>query len=617
MPLSHSTLLPRPSNDTAAVPAVALVGLFVFTLLGHLVWYWAAAPDPGFADGDGYMRVLRVERLLETGAWFENLIPRANAPFGDTLHWTRPLDVLIVLLSAPMIPVLGVREAVFWGGSISNPLLHAAATVAIAWGAYPLVGRSAATLAAIVSIAQPTLLLYSTVNRADHHALYVFLTALGLGIMVRALDAGRASLRWAFGAGLVAAASLWIGVEALIFVALCLVGLALPWLFGGDGDGARKMHVFARGLAGGLVAAILIERGFADFLAVEYDRLSIVYVTLGALILAGVAILGEFDRRRPRAATTQRLLAGGLCGAVALAAWWSLYPNILRNPTRVIDPEIGALLPRIIQETGSGLTPERFTAFLGGTILALAYLAWRRRSFWSAPTRWTWVFIALCVVVYGVLSAVWLRWNVYAGIFPCVILGDMIRCVVERVQSSGAPRFRREAFAALVVFSVIVGPMAATAGTAYLFGGLGADTKARRQKCRAASLADVLNRSPWSDRPRIVLTGVDYGPELLYRTRHGIVGTLYHRNIAGIGDTLRAFTAKDDTVARSIINRRGIDLVAICPAVGNDGLVRASTESSAFYQRLATDAAPAWLREVSLPREASAFRLFEVLPEGG
>lgn len=599
------------------MPAVALAGLFLFTLLGHLVWYWAAAPGPGFADGDGYMRLLRVERLLETGAWFENLVPRANAPFGDTLNWTRPLDVLIVLLSAPMIPVIGVREAVFWGGSISNPLLHAAATAAIAWGVHPLVGRSAATLAAIVSIAQPTLLGYSAVNRADHHALYIFLTALGLGIMIRALDAERSSLRWAFGAGLVASASLWVGVEALVFVALCLVGLALPWLAGAEGNGVGKIHGFARGLALGLVAAILVERGFADVPTVEYDRLSIVYVAFGVLILAGVAIMGEFDRRRPRAGTMSLLLAGGLCGAAALAAWWGLYPNILRDPMRVIDPEIGALLHRVIQEHGSGLTPERFPAFLGGTVLALAYLAWRRRSLRLASRRWAWVFVALCVAVYGALSAVWLRWNVYAGIFPCVVLGEMIQRLVERVQASGAPRFRREALAALIVAAVIVGPMAATAGAARLFGSTAADTKARRQECRAAFLADVLDRPPWSDRPRIVLIGVDYGPELLYRTRHGVVGTLYHRNIAGMGDTLRAFTAKDEAVARSIVERRGIELVAICPAVGNDGLVAESAEPGAFYRRLATGAAPAWLREVSLPREASAFRLFEVLSAGG
>lgn len=62
------------------------------------------------------MRLLRVERLIETGAWFDHTIPRSNAPYGETLHWTRPLDVLLVAGAAPLAPVLGWREALFaWG----------------------------------------------------------------------------------------------------------------------------------------------------------------------------------------------------------------------------------------------------------------------------------------------------------------------------------------------------------------------------------------------------------------------------------------------------------------------------------------------------------------------
>jgi hypothetical protein len=80
-------------------------------------------------DSDGYARLLRIERLIETGGWFDVSLPRADWPYGGSLHWTRPLDVLLILLALPAAAAVGFGLALYWAGAIVSPLLHGLAAV--------------------------------------------------------------------------------------------------------------------------------------------------------------------------------------------------------------------------------------------------------------------------------------------------------------------------------------------------------------------------------------------------------------------------------------------------------------------------------------------------------
>ncbi len=607
----------RSAESDAAGLGRMMAGLFLFTLLAHMAGHLASPALGGFADGDGYLRVMRVEQWLRTGDWFDVSIPRLNAPYGDISHWTRPLDVLIAVLSAPLIPVLGLREAVYWGGAISNPLLHAGTTVTMVWAAFPLVGRQAAILAAIVSIAQPAVFIYSGPDRADHHALLIFLTAIALGFMLRALDPRYSSPKWALGAGITCAASIWVGIEATVLLALCLAGLGLAWAVGQDDPGAGKLFMFTRGLAGGLIAAILMERGPSGFGAVEYDRLSIVHVGIGVFALGGIGLMRLIGRVRPEGRTAEKLIVGTVCASAALGAWLWVFPDAIHGPMAKVAPEVKTLVYGLIREYESGFTPELFPSLLGGALLALPYLVWRFSESLADRRRWGWLFLLLCILVYGSLSVAWIRWSVYIGLFPCVVLGEAIQRWVARIQRMDISRIGREAAAAAVVVAVIVGPLGAASLAAWVFGRDDPAIQGKRNLCRTELLADLLNRPPWSDRSRIVLTNAGCGPELVYRTPHRAVGSLYHRNTMGLVDTMRIFAAKDDAVARDIIERRGIDMIVICPPVGNDGASPKSLESGALYQRLRDGKTPVWLKQREAAAPAVAFQIYEVVSGEG
>ena len=105
---------------------------------------------------------------------------------------------------------------------------------------------------------------------------------------------------------------------------------------------------------------------------------------------------------------------------------------------------------------------------------------------------------------------------------------------------------------------------------------------------------------------------IDFGPELLYRTPHAVVGTSFHHAAEGLRDTYNFFRATDDRVARRILAVRGIDLVMICPAAAEAALYRAAPgDGATLLERIEAGAPPVWLVHVMLPSAlASDFLLF-------
>ncbi len=593
------------------IGARAYLGLFAFVIVAHGLWYAVSDLPPGFIDNDGYVRLLKVEALWRGEGWFDRSFARANAPFGDVFHWTRPLDVVISVLALPLMPILGVKQALYAAAMGSGPVLHAASAVLLAWAALPLVGRTAAILAGIAATAQYGLMSYGALVRGDHHILFVFFAALGTGFAIRAL-AGEHETRNAFLAGLAAAAGVWVGPEAFAFAALGFAAFGLAWLAGADEPGAARAARFAHGYAAGLLGALAIERG-PSWLALEYDQISVVHATLGVLIalfFGAVRAAGERGQLRTHAARIAAALVGG---AAATGIWIWIFPKVLAGPLADVDPAFAHYLADNLGELQSGASLERFPATLGATVLAVPWLAWRLRRERTGTRFWAWAFVAICVAAYGALTAGWIRWMIYAALFPCLALGDMIARATEAIAGRAWARPWREGASAAVVALLLLGPPSAAYLSAYqrADGELNAG-RGGSEACAGRHLAAALNRPPWSERSRAILMGMNYVGEILYRTPHRTVGMAYHRAEATLRDTLDAFAATDDAVARAIIARRGIELIAVCPGHEVEGLSPESRWPGSLYDRL-TKNPPSWVKRADTPPEAKAFLLFEVL----
>jgi hypothetical protein len=208
---------------TLAVVIACLLAIVIQT--GAVVRGIAPLLNGGLVDTDDYMRLVRVEHLWLTGAWFDSVIPRVDPPTGLALHWSRPMDVLLMAGAFLATPLLGFKSALYWWGSVISPVLLMVSIAAMAWAAAPLIPRRGLPLVALLFVAQPSIEHRYIIGRPDHHGLLILLLVLAIGYGLRvAQDPDRRSN--AVMAGLAGAMAIWVSVESLVGVVAAIAAFA-------------------------------------------------------------------------------------------------------------------------------------------------------------------------------------------------------------------------------------------------------------------------------------------------------------------------------------------------------------------------------------------------------
>jgi hypothetical protein len=570
-------------------------------------------PNHALWGTDGYMRLLRVEALAETGEWFNSTIQRANTPKGDTLHWTRPFDVLLLAGAAPLIPVLGLREALYWWGVFISPVLHWLTLLALMWAARPLIPREGLVYLGIVSLAQPALLSYYAAARPDHHSLIGLLFVMLLGLILRLLT-GEGSRRTALIAGVVAGLGLWVSVEFLLPIALALTAVGLAWLVHRE-DYAKAGRDFALGAVLVLAFGLLVERPANEELTIEYDRISVVHLFVHGMILAfwQAAMVLNPGTRKFR-------LGVAVLGAVAVAiAIANAFPLFFAGPYAMVDARVVAVWFKDTAEVRSLINPAnplkslRESLFMMGPIVVAGPWLWHliRRE---PPARHRgWMFITLGLVVFVPLALYQARWATYAEFLIVPAYTAVILALLARLDGQGMPLARPARLARAAARAMIVGGMT----TAFLLLTVIVykmeDRPAATPGCGMAAMSKYLATDPDLATPgKRMMTLVFFGPEILYRSQHAVVGTPYQRNTAGILDTIDFFAAVDPAISHAIARKRAIELVMLCTSARERNWYR---EPGSTFNRLAGDQPPDWLLPLALPDDlAKTFRLFGVKP---
>ena len=608
---------PEPGKGTFFLLALFVAGI-------HGVWWLTGdgvAQGGGFTDGDSYTWLIRVERLLETGAWFDNSLPRFNAPFGMTIHWTRPLDVLLIGLSLPLVPALGWGKALYGAGVAISPLLHVLTALALAWAAAPVLGRWGAVIAGALTATESGVLAFAMAGRADHHMLFALIAVLALGALIRALagpgeNDGNGSEpgdknggKHATMAGLLLALGIWVGPEMLLLAGLGMAVAGLKWV--ACEDGSRRLNVrLAAGLALGLAAAMVLERGAEGFFGVEYDRISVVQLTPMVLIWGFWWAVSTFQRRGLLDVPARRLGAGISGAVLVIGISLILFPRIPEGPMAGADPEWFAIWARI-SESGSIDDVPHFLLYAGSVVFAGPWAVWWMVRAWPGKDRWPWFLIMAATLVFTVAGVLWLRWVLYAGLFLAIIVAGLI-LDADRALDKRFVFPTRVVVKVGVILVLAIGPLAAGAGAVYGMNGAGREKSAGA--CPVRDLARFLDRPPWNDRSRVIVASGNFGPELVYRTRHRAVASVYHRNDKGMLAGRAILAGRDEGAVRDLIRERRVDLVLLCPGSSHDGYFLENGGES-LYRRLERGDLPGWISEIALTAGLKGrFRLFQVSP---
>jgi hypothetical protein len=599
--------------------------LFALVLAGlSLLLAWQVVPevrDGELLDTDNYTRLLRVEALLESGAWYDNTVPRSNWPYGEVLHWTKPLDLLLAGGVLLLNPFMERRDALLFAGMLVSPFLLLLICFATSWASVPLAGARYRYFAMLAVLAQVGIVVYALPGRPDHHPLLLLAFVVSVGLFLRVL-LHPFSLRTSLAAGSVAGLGLWTSPEFLVPLFLILATGVLAWVLEGGESLDRKNLWLSWGLVGTLILALLLERPPGQLLGPEYDRLSAVHLLVGllALVFWGAGRGLKVKLRSP----TSRLVFGALAGGGCLALLAMAYPAFFRGPTVSVDPRllelwfgnVGDNQPMIrawsLRDVG------RFIVLLGPVAYCLPFVAWVLVRNPSPSKRTGWLLVGLGLGGLTGMSLVQVRFSAYAEILIVLAIAGILSRLLPAVNRRVRPRTRVPARALassiLITGCVFLGGLLMGLGGAAV-GPADPASAAGERPCRILDLVPVLEeKDGLGNRPRTILTHVDLGPELLYRTRHRVLATPYHRNAQGILGAFDILTTTDLQEAHQGVESREVDLILLCPQRPALYSYRKKGEGATdrlFDRLLEGDSIP-WVREVHLD-PGTGFLLFQVL----
>jgi hypothetical protein len=293
-----------------------------------------------------------------------------------------------------------------------------------------------------------------------------------------------------------------------------------------------------------------------------------------------------------------------------------LFPKFFSGPYSEVDPRIVSLWLAKVKEI-QPLWPRAqegwasLAWYLGAVpaaVPAALIFFWEKRQDRQFQG---WLLVILGFAIYIPLTLYQCRWATYAQALMLIPLTELLSRVIRREDSWLGPPWRIIARSFTVVLFCL-GPFLLYCLLAQF--NVASKTNNISQDCSLSALSRYLTEDPrWRDNPKRLLTYIDFGPEILYRTPHEVIGTPYIRNSAGILDTFGILAAATDAEAHHLIHARGINLILLCPSYP-EAASYAGAASSSFHQRLMQGNQPPWLRPISVPPDlAKSFRLFAVV----
>ena len=584
---------------------VAALSIALQVAVGHFGLF---GPKSGqFFDPDSYTYLLRVQQFNETGSWFANDSPRSNAPFGASEHWTRPFDVLLLAGAKALEPILGFEKGLVWWGMFVSPALFVITTIVICWAGAPILSPGRRLLACALLPLQYFVLSYSVSGRADHHTflMLIFVVSLGLTLrmVTRPLDA-----RLAVSAGAVVGFGLWVSVEFLLVLASVLATLSVTWLRWG-GDHSRKNLWFSAGLLMMATLALILERYRSGLLGAEYDKISIAHFTLLALVLGFWAAVDWVERRGQDSSTlAQRLRLAVFGGALVVGSMVLAYPKFFSGPMVDINPALKRFFWPHVSEVKpllfwlSRSEPWRFIA-LGLVLICAPVAMYRVAVIRRDPTWGAWLLFLAGMAIFVPATLYMIRFAPFLEILNVFVLAEALGLLASQVKR----HFKQRLLLPVGLAFCLTIPLGYAAMARLILETYDYSVQCDRSVIEMAHFLNELQES--QGKPSTILAELRHGSELLYRTEHSVVGSMSHRNVAGIIDTMKIFYDFELDIAKRLIDRRGVDLILICrtlPIDNPEGL-------DVLYVKLREGRPPEWLHRVRLPLLlTSDFLLYEV-----
>ncbi len=599
------------------------------------------------SDTDDYTRLTQVMNWLAGQGWYDLGQPRLSPGDGTVIHWSRLVDLPLAAVALLLKPLFGLRAG-FMAAAFVVPivLLGLILLPLVTSMMRPFVPRARINLAAVMVIFASSVLFNFSPGRVDHHAYQIAINGFGFISLIYLVHCPR---RWepAIAAALSFAAGLWIGGE--VFPGLTLFGIILGVMAAWRGGILlSRAALFGGVLALSAIAVLPLARPWGEWERLEITWFSGAYV-LFAVLLGATLILTWFGGRY----VVKRELRLALFAALGFmdgALFFLIVPNALAGPYANFEllsapmvlghvteaqPLAGFFRGSFSDASSFGHATVAFLQLLFLPFAGLGVVAWNVLKN-KTHRRLSWLLLGAYLLVFLLLSLFWqARVSTHMQLLMLVPvtwfvwrLWDIIARYCE-----GRARFWAEilAFSILVLIPIVLLPGMAASKPLYpdilLF------PASRGKPVCSIDLALAVLNDPegYGKRPRVILSSMNDGPTILFRTQHIVLSAPY--NVKSNRDSFDFFNARLNDQAEGIARRRGVDLVLLCRKIS--AFYTGVNETTRFYadlktdsdgklhmlsdkdhptmiERLLHDKAPAWLKRVEIPFDKD-YLLYEVV----
>ncbi|MBA3896127.1 MAG: hypothetical protein H0X36_03105, partial [Sphingomonadaceae bacterium] len=260
--------------------------LFVWAAISVLlvVMMYTAILTGSYADPDDLMRLQQVRDLAGGQGWFDMTQHRMAPPAGLSMHWSRLVDIPLLIFMAPLTPLLGQPAAEAIAVTAAPLLTLLVLLVGLVFAMRRLFGPlpSIPLFAPLLLVSAPAVMAQIHPTRIDHHGWQIAFAALAFaGLLAR--DPRRSGLA----AGTATAIYLSISLEGLPFALACAAILALLWALGRE-SGVR-LTAFMAALAGAGAALFVLTAPTLRWSEPYCDALMPAHVVTLAVAALGTA----------------------------------------------------------------------------------------------------------------------------------------------------------------------------------------------------------------------------------------------------------------------------------------------------------------------------------------
>jgi hypothetical protein len=505
------------------------------------------------------------------------------------VEWSHLLDIIIWLLAAPPSLFIGWRHALLAAGVALGPLCVGLLGATLAFCAEPFVARRFMFLLPVAAATLPALQNYASPGIVTHHILLLALIALTAGYVIRAWHG---EVFPAFLAGLAGGFAIWLTPETMPFILLCYAALGARWL---DLRIGTALAACGAGCFDVLGFGFIIDPAQGGYWALETDRLSLVFATLGILLLIAGVCLWQIDRLVP--ARRRRVTGIAICAVLGLL-WLGLFPKTLAGPYGLIDPVSTQLFFGSITEMQPAKLDATAVAYLLPGLLGAgiaAFCAARYRS-------WRWLYVAAAMLLALALGVKFIRFAPISAAAAAVI-------VTIAIQRLSAHFFARPALAAAARITLIFLLLVAPRLPAMALAARPAVATPAALSCNLRNIGVLL--APAAGK--IILADVNATPEILWRSQALTVGSLYHHGIAGFLRLRSAWRSPAGSAEPAELRATGASYILFCSGGGRTNLV-ADLPKKTLWDALNVEVPPPWLTVIAAD-PATGWRLFQINPK--